>query len=86
VNRHEKRKALKLTKMAPPSKERTHFIGDQPLFVLSDEEMEQVMPYQNSRHQDIPLEILHLMYKGSRDVNPYFALQVYDWIMLRDPS
>jgi hypothetical protein len=81
MNRHERRKAESDAKK--PGKRPKKYRALEKMFDLSDEEMEQILPYEHSRQQDIPLDILHIMYKGARDVNPYFALQVLDWIALR---
>jgi hypothetical protein len=82
MNRHDRRKADKLSRR-PGNKPRTHRINTKPMFELPDDEMAIVMQYEHSHRHDIPTDVLHLMYKGAREINPHFAVQVLDWIALR---
>ena len=83
-NRHERRKALKRAMLPQTTSASGVKMEVTQMFRLPKDELEKVLVYERSPHQEIPTDVLLLMLQGTKKSNPQFAALVSDWIAMRN--
>lgn len=85
---HEKRRIAKRAARAARDKRPPRALPTppHPFKGLTPAELAKVLPYRHSPQQDIPTDVLHLMYKGLEREQEGFAVKVQEWILARDPQ